>query len=55
MNNDLIKAGFVLCVMLAWFLSPWPFWRMVNAKSTDAAGAATVFVFLVSIFVAMKL
>lgn len=51
MNKDIPKASFVLVVMILWFLSP-TFWKMVNSRTYDAAGAVTAFLFLFSIYLA---
>lgn len=51
MNKDIPKASFVLIVMTLWFLSPL-FWRMLNSRKYDAAGAVTLFIFLFSIYLA---
>lgn len=51
MNKDIIKASFVLIVMILWFLSPF-FWRMLNDKKYDATGAVTATIFLLSIYIA---
>ncbi len=55
MNMDLIRGLIVLSIMLVWFFSPWPFWALVNNRKYDLAGFASLFVFLVSIFVGSRL